>query len=181
MVLIFESTLLLIEVKPPFGGDQHEAQWRAQIKSMIHQRKHGDVTFDVPGEFHFLALGCNVPGYQRAASQLTKEFGDEGLVRVHTHQWADVCHGIHELADGEESRDVMVYADWIEAFTLFGMVEKPLPFADLLKFNDALQPEWRQLLNGFPAPHTQSTQQEIDWSALASFSQGMQLNGRRWK
>jgi len=181
VVLFFEKTLLLIEVKPPFGGKQHEDQWRAQIQSMILQKEVEGRAFDVPDRFYFLALGRNVDSLHDVESRILGDFRDDGLEGVRMRQWAEVCHAIHSLADADSSRDSVIYDDWISAFMLFGMFEQPKPFADLLAFTAAIKTGWQALLASFNVPKLDRVRTQVDWKPLAEFSQRMNIEGESWE
>lgn len=174
LLLIFEDTLLMVEVKPPFGGEQSEVQWRAQVESLIKQRGlDSSLIEEMPDQFHFLALGRNVLGYSEAAARLRDAFLDDGLKSVRTQQWSEVCHGVHELNDAAEGADHAVYSDWIEAFQLFGMTERPLPFDDLLQLCNPITAV--PLLTKFAITQNPKIIPEPSWTALITYARQLDL------
>lgn len=178
VLLLFEHSLLLIEVKPPFGGMQHEEQWVAEVKSLIQQRDMDDAEIEIPEEFHFLALGRNTQDYQKAEENLRILCAEEGLASVNTHEWDEVCCGIHKFADNEQGRDRVIYRDWIDAFTLFGVIEPPLPFADLLKLK--LQ-RMSILDHAFEVPMIKPSQCSASWHELTGLAKKIKLEVQQWK
>lgn len=148
LILIFKQDLLLVEIKPPFGGSQSEQQWRDEILSLIAQRNKDNAPFEIPETFHFLALGRNVSGYHQWRERLLEEFRDKGLASASIHGWGDVCHGIHELHEDESGRDRHIYREWVDAFQLFGMIERPRPFDELLPLMNFDYTGWDGYLEG---------------------------------
>jgi len=143
VMITCENALILVEVKPPFGGSQYSAQWRNEIESLIIQEEDDDSEWDeLPDIIHFVALGNNAKSWQSDASALQEEYSEYGL-RVHIREWEQINNGISKLFNIEEGRDSSVYSDWIDAFTLFGLVDRSMNFSDMVgsmgTINDSCQ------------------------------------------
>lgn len=130
VVIECENATILIEVKPPFGGDQYAGQWKAEISSLIQDRYDEDNQPENMKKFHFVALGRNFSGWQAVARKLETDFEGYSL-SVHAMEWEPVRKGIVDLLQQEEGRDIAVYEDWMEAFALFGMKKMLLPFTEM--------------------------------------------------
>ena len=175
-----ENALLLIEVKPPFGGQQIQEQWENEIKSLVRQADKDTAEWDVPDNIYFVALGNNASNWRNVANQLEAQYVDYGLV-VHAMEWAAISHGIAELLDIEDGRDRMVYSDWLEAFALFGLVERPLPFSDLLPLREKIPMNWqRQFIDPPPATVTPSVARDRDWASLLQLTNTNKLKIELW-
>lgn len=148
LILMFEQDLLLVEIKPPFGGDQSEQQWRDEILGLIEQQNKNDAPFEIPETFHFLALGRNVSGYHQWRQRLLEEFKDEGLASATIREWGEICRGIQKLHEDELGRDRHIYREWVDAFQLFGMIERPRSFFELLPLMDFDYRGWDGYLEG---------------------------------
>lgn len=175
LILIFSEAVLLIEVKPPFGGDQNELQWRAQVESLLIQREMDEPLVDVPDEFHFLALGRNMSGSKDRCESLRLAFCQAGLKSVHTQQWSKVCHGVNALSDVSKGSDYAIYIDLIEAFKLFGMIENPLPFIDLIQQCQSHYHEGFRILQEFTKPKFIHSDIDVDWQSLVNMSKQINL------
>lgn len=179
LLILCEFATLLIEVKPPFGGIQSVQQWRNEIESLIRQTEHDDFELNDLTALHFIALGHNAINWRNEAHKLEDHYRNFGL-KIHTVEWETLNHAISQLLDTEESRDRMIYSDWLEAFALFGLVDRPLPFADLLKLTGKIQNEWRDL---FIAEHLspEADCMRADWRPLIQFQRNHKMDISRWK
>lgn len=135
-----ENAVILIEVKPPFGGDQYSRQWENEIRSFIHDQNDCDWETDTANELHFLALGRVFDGWKVVSEKLTQEFAGYRL-SVSVREWQNICFGITALLLNEDSRDKAVYEDWMEAFNLFGLQKKLLSF-DALDTLKEIPKDW---------------------------------------
>lgn len=123
VVLSFNDYLVLVEVKPPYGGDQCKDQWRKEITALRIQNNECKSII-------FLALGRNVPSWQADAAALESEF--PGL-QVVVQEWQVLKDELRKaMPDTVDGRDSRVMADWMEAFRLYGLRTRPEPFSDLL-------------------------------------------------
>ena len=153
VLIFFQDNLLIVEVKPNFGGCQKEEQWANQIQSIILQRNLDNPDVITPNQINFLALGNNTFESKQAANRLLCTFGAHGLVGVYMCEWVDVYHGVHMLFFSEQGRDKFVYKDMLDAFSLFGLIQKPLPFSDLLPLAQMPHSAWRIDMLNFNVPN----------------------------
>lgn len=140
-----KNVTILVEVKPPFGGDQYAGQWKKEIRSFIHDQP----VVETNKPLIFLALGRIFDGWESVAKKLEKEFFDHRL-SVKVREWQDISLGIAELCSNENGRDRAVYEDWGEAFGLFGMKKKLLSFKDMQNLQP-LSKNFRSLFSGWGA------------------------------
>lgn len=175
-----ENALVLIEVKPPFGGRQSAEQWENEIEGLVRQTDKDTGEWDVPENIHFVALGNNASDWRNVATQLEAQYVDYGLV-VHAMEWAAISHGIAELLDVEDGRDRAVYSDWLDAFALFGLVERPLPFSDLLPFREKISTNWRRQFIDLPLAIVKpSVAKDRDWASLLQLTNTSKLKIELW-
>jgi len=182
--MFFEHSLLMVEVKPPFGGDQNEDQWVAQIESLLLQRKLESAEIDVPETFHFLALGRNRQRTEVFADNMMKRFSEDGLGSICFREWEEVCTGVRALTDSSCGRDRVVLEDWLDAFALFGLSEPPKPFSDLLRFLNCDQSpgKLKMLERGLPNCVAQIPREPTsDWDGLVFLSKKNTLEVALWK
>ncbi|MFP3701421.1 hypothetical protein SB758_38720, partial [Burkholderia sp. SIMBA_013] len=59
-----EYAAFLIEVKPPFGGQQSFEQWKAEIESFVLQKDQENSEWAVPDRICFVALGRNAKDWR---------------------------------------------------------------------------------------------------------------------
>lgn len=170
VLILFEDSLLMIEVKPPFGGDQKENQWDEQIKSLILQRE-----ITIPEKFHFLALGRNTFDAEQSASNLMARYETQGLMKVHNHEWSEICRCIYKLTEDEQGRDQIIYKDWLDAFSLFGLIESPLPFDDLIPLSQPMITDWGVAMRDFEVPVLMPASPLVDWQRLVELAKKMRL------
>lgn len=181
LLVLFEHSLLLIEVKPPFGGLQYVDQWSAQIESLILQRDDEESEIEVPEKFHFLALGRNTAESYQAKGNLINSYSEGGLETVHIHEWDDVCRGIHKLADGETGRDRVVYEDWIDAFSLFGLIEPMRPFADMFNLQSVMDFDWRTAMCAYEVPMSNRSPSSLAWQEMLGLTNKLKLGIEIWQ
>lgn len=118
VLLHFENATLIVEVKPPFGGDQGLAQWQAEIHAFVAECLGDKRT--APETLHFLALGRNK---RSPGEQPTSEFDTKGCFElfVHTREWDPVAMALSEWMDDCPRTDAAVFNDWQTAFELFDL------------------------------------------------------------
>jgi hypothetical protein len=118
VLLHFENATLIVEVKPPFGGDQCLAQWQAEIQAFVAACRTGSRT--LPPTIHFLALGRNKRGMN---VQVDDEFDTRGCfeLNLHTREWEPLVLAMSNLAEGSGRSDRAIIEDWQKAFELFGL------------------------------------------------------------
>lgn len=178
----FTNALVVVEVKPPFGGNQYVDQWRAQIRAIAEELKNTD---DPPQKFHYVALGKN---NFDASSYTSAYFGVADIIEpiIHQVEWDRIAQALPNLHANATQSDSAVLDDWAAAFVLFGM-STPIPFEwrNLLEWSNdkflSLKPiPWHIWPAPVPAPktknHTAHKVADINWSALQDFSTNHRIN-----
>lgn len=185
VLLQFESGLLLIEVKPPFGGGQYLKQWQAEVHSLVEECRNGErITPDV---VHFLALGRND---WTAGKHQPEDFDTGGCFElfIHTREWETILAAIPTWTYECLRTDAAVFEDWMLAFELFGLhdelivswddlLERPLPELSLAPLT------WWPTLNSectMQAEHLR-VNGESHWVPLLQYAQDNPLEFNAWK
>ncbi|MDX7806545.1 hypothetical protein SJS53_07460 [Aeromonas caviae] len=123
VILRFANELVMIEVKPPFGGGQYQDQWRAQMTALSVETEYQEYE-----RIHFVALGNTLP------ASLPIDEHPKRFTPMTQLEWSDLRRLLQNKPVFTSCRqDEAICQDWIEAFRLFGM----LP----------LVPSWQPLLN----------------------------------
>jgi len=164
VILRFERELLMIEVKPPFGGSQKQNQWQDQMTAVNLEQEYLEYE-----RIYFVALGNTLPPSLTIDPQL-KRFAPMTQL-----EWADLRRLLQDESIFTSNRqDSAIRQDWLEAFRLFGM----LPAV----------PSWKPLLD-YAQPldlvkaHTQlsliaQTPTQDNWAPLLDFANGLILDHR---
>lgn len=161
-----QKATLLIEVKAPSGSLQDLKQWRAELASLIQERRLNRSDSEEDHPIHFVAVGRNSADWRDWKAQLEAEFSDVGLT-INAVEWEHVAEEIHNFFEAEKTRDQVVYRDWLDAFSLFGLTARPLPFSDLLSIGYRVSPDWHKPFSHYPV--TEKTQKKlvpVDWMPL---------------
>ncbi len=124
VVIEFDAHLLLVEVKPPFGGEQSIQQWRQEVEALRKSNDDGKAIV-------LLALGRNMPEWRSIKKTLENEFERLGL-QVFCCEWEQLLEGVNQPIHQMDGRDARIFSDWLDAFQLFGMAPPKAPFSDLL-------------------------------------------------
>jgi hypothetical protein len=129
LVLNFAHCNLIIEVKPPAGGDQYLGQWRREIKSFL-QSEDGTAN-----PLYFLAIGrVNEKDANVWANVLMTEFSHSSngnsdepfastLKKVSALKWQPVADSIIALEklNIANKQDARIIKDIIDTFELYGL------------------------------------------------------------
>lgn len=117
----FDNGLVVVEVKPPFGGVQYIDQWRAQIQALALEM---DDVEKVPPQFHFVALGNNT---FEVSTQPAIDFGVSAkfMPTLHQAEWDPIAEALSDLRAHVTGPDKAVFEDWLKAFALFGITVQP--------------------------------------------------------
>lgn len=130
VLLHFENALVLVEVKPPFGGGQYIEQWKAEVHALVAECLAGER--ELPERVHFLALGRNS---LNAGDYHELDFDTRGCfeLHIHTREWEPIVEAIPELIDSASRMDGAIFEDWVSAFELFGIhIESKHVWSDLV-------------------------------------------------
>ncbi|MCC4115353.1 hypothetical protein LLG90_08340 [Aromatoleum toluclasticum] len=184
VLLHFECGLVLIEVKPPFGGDQYLKQWQAEVHSLVAECRSGERS--PPEIVHFLALGRNT---LPVGAHALDDFRTEGCfeLSVHTREWEAILAAIPTWTSECSRGDAAVFKDWIRAFELFGLhYEVPRYWTELLTKEGStvsLAPlSWWQVGNSAGATQAAcSRPTEKPWIPLLQFVRDNSLELNTWK
>jgi hypothetical protein len=174
VILHYLDHMLLVEVKPPFGGSQNKDQWLQEVQALnLHNNDEKSIIL--------LALGRNVPTWREAAGALEKEFEDIGL-RVATQEWQALSDGLRSFAGVDDPRDDRIIEDWLGAFSLFGLTERVLPFSRLLACcMPTLPGAGLALLERWTAPsRIEVSHREADWEPLVSLAKTLKKESMPW-
>jgi len=141
LVLRFKEFNLIIEVKPPAGGDQYFEQWRKEIASFLQSDNKNYLPL------YFLAIGrigqYNAKGWAR---DLIAE-NDERLQMISALKWQPVTDSIVQLrhpisisiksenVDVITSQDIRILDDIIAALHLYGLKTANFKWKHLIKNN----------------------------------------------
>ena len=117
LVITFEHTALIVEVKPPAGGMQYQQQWRKELYTYLHDD-------DAKTAVHFLALGNLPTAAQDWFSELKTEFPQ---VDFHGMEWRRLRE-IFQHSEWEAPQDKRIVADCLKALTLYGIRAPLLPW-----------------------------------------------------
>jgi hypothetical protein len=117
LVLRFESSDLIIEVKPPAGGDQKLGQWQEEIESFLESNDQGEKPL------FFLAIGRIESGNAiKWINNLKNKFGHQ-LHHINALKWQPLTDSILELqkSDTPNPQDQRILNDITEALNLYGL------------------------------------------------------------
>ena len=140
ILLHFANALVVIEVKPPQGGQQTQEQWNRQLRGVNHAMELGQLeTYD---RLHFVALGRNKKSTTAAFEQQTP-LPLQFSVQSHQREWQTLLTGLVQLQKIALGPDLAVLQDWQEALELYGLWHVAQPkFSELQSWIQA-----QQLLN----------------------------------
>jgi hypothetical protein len=122
VLMRFSEAFVIVEVKPPFGGNQSVEQWRAEVEALIAEGELGEAS--TAQVLHFIALGNT--GRQDGEISRPFETASEAVdIRFHCREWGPLSQAVPKLANESVGSDAAVFDDWLEAFTLFGISSRP--------------------------------------------------------
>lgn len=185
VLLHFESGLVLVEVKPPFGGDQYLEQWQAEVHSLVAECRDGERS--APEVVHFLALGRN---NWTAGEHEPDDFDTEGCFEllIHTLEWETILAAIPNWASDCSRADAAVFEDWMRAFELFGLHhEVTLSWRELLAWD--VPPLSLTALSWWSTLNTERATQDAppraaensSWASLLQYARNNPLELDGWK
>ena len=177
VLMRFENALVMIEVKPPFGGGQYLDQWKAQIHALAQEfAQNSD---DFPTRVHFVGLGRNT---STVSDSTYTHFDRQGFfdLTLHACEWIVLTVALSGLRVDATPSDLAVFDDWHKAFELFGIAQVHFGWPDLLSWGathcdlspDTLQ-SWPDLL--VPTNPEKPPPSLTTWGDLLAFSAANQL------
>lgn len=129
VLMWFDDALVILEIKPPFGGDQYLQQWKAQIHAVVHLcAQEGE---NSPACVHFVGLGRNT---LEVNEQAYEHFDTQGIfdLSLHAAEWEALSAAIPRMRVDALAADVAVFDDWLSAMDLFGIQSAAYKWPDLL-------------------------------------------------
>lgn len=123
LVITFEQTALIVEIKPPAGGMQYQLQWRKELYTYLQDD-------EAKTTVHFLALGNASAAAESGFSELKADFP---LVNFHCMEWRRIRE-IFQYSDWETPQDKRIVADCLKALSLYGIREPLLPWSRFHQF-----------------------------------------------
>lgn len=129
LVLNFSHCNLIIEVKPPAGGDQYLNQWRREIKSFLQSEEGTDKPL------YFLAIGrvskkdaaiwakTLMTEFSDSSNECTDEVLSDTLKKICALKWQPVADSVIALEklDIANKQDTRIIKDIIDAFELYNL------------------------------------------------------------
>lgn len=141
VILRFENELVMIEVKPPFGGGQYQDQWRAQMTALSVETEYLEYE-----QIHFVALGNTLP------APLPIDEHPKRFAPMTQLEWAALRRLLQDdevfttnRQDEVIRQDGAIRKDLLEAFRLFGMLPMVPNWQPLLNFSNGLNLDHRLL------------------------------------
>lgn len=164
LVLKFGSANVIIEVKPPAGGDQYFEQWHREVASFAQSGEGADIPL------FFLAIG-RVPAGKVAAqwqASLKEEFANE-LTGINAIEWQPLVNTLLELEKSElpNTQDRRVITDMLQAARLYGLK------TSVYSWQSLLSAQLPSITLNHPALKPQTTNR---WDALLTHSQASQFS-----
>lgn len=131
LIMRFNDFNIMVEVKPPDGGDQSDEQWANEIASFIQDPNNDSKPL------YFLAIGGSNPKLAKAwSSQLLQRFAPQ-LTAIAALNWQPVAKQLLDLANGSvdialNRQDTQVLKDMLEGLNLYGLGLSPFTWKQLL-------------------------------------------------
>jgi phage terminase large subunit-like protein len=133
LLLRFSQVNILIEVKPPAGGDQYEQQWRNEIIGFTESSEEPDKAF------YFLAIGRNHKIDFEACSARFLTLFQPWLHGMAAVEWQFVADKLVHLRQHDvelyNQQDLRILDDMIQALKLYGLITSEFTWATLLSYN----------------------------------------------
>lgn len=127
LVLNFTECDLIVEVKPPAGGDQYLKQWEKEIDSFLQSD-------DYCGKpLYFLAIGrVSVSEVTKWSERLLKNY--QSLHCMAALEWKEVTEQIITLTTSPEltKQDHLILSDILEGLSLYGLQISPFKWSHMI-------------------------------------------------
>jgi len=122
VILCFEKVNILIEVKPPSGGEQYFEQWSREVKGLLNSNFK-----DKP--LYFLALGgVSKIGVNEQLKNLVNDF--EVIEYAAAKNWQELVPILKVLLSTSKLREQRIVKDMIAALGLFNVCIKNFRWKD---------------------------------------------------
>ncbi|MCL6742281.1 hypothetical protein [Kosakonia sp. R1.Fl] len=163
ILLHFEDALVIVEVKPSFGGNQYREQWLAQVNSVISAEEFNDYE----SRLYYVALG-NIP-----TNPLTHPDLPERFVQMTLREWEPLRSYLQSESEFQTCRqDRAIRNEWLQAFELFGMAPSVPEWAPLFAYAQQLNLD----NNLFPLQEIITKSDVIDWAPLLNYAGTLNLS-----
>jgi hypothetical protein len=133
VLLIFDHCYLLVEVKPPQGGDQYQQQWHREITAFLYDAVNKDQTAETK-PLNFLAIGrIDQKNANQWFDTLRNEFKTK-LNHCAALRWQPATDHLYKLEQAglvKLKTDKRVLADIFEALALYGLHTKVFQWSEL--------------------------------------------------
>ncbi|MFS1864677.1 hypothetical protein [Vibrio breoganii] len=136
LIIHFDNCNILVEVKPPAGGDQYFEQWQKEIESFLQSED------DSPKDLYFLAIGrIEQKQAQKWASELLREQKNNQLKGIAAIKWDAVTSNIVELLNNGQasnalnisSQEKRILNDILDGLSLYGLQTSPFTWSQLVQ------------------------------------------------
>lgn len=176
VLMWFENALVIVEVKPPFGGNQHMEQWEAQIHAIDHLAQDGDE--QVPEYVHYVGLGRNefrIDGQTRARFRTSNRIE----LCLYQREWDGLTRTLMIMQDEATASDAAVLEDISNALQLFGMITEIYKWDDLVIWAEKLHLDAGSL-EAWPRKGAQGSRKTKrtapDWGPINTYAARHQLS-----
>ena len=129
ILLHFEECDVLIEVKPPLGGNQYYEQWRLEIEGYFAQDE------DQVQDLYFLAIG-RVGGVLDTLDEAAIRHDHAQYQKASVMEWKPIAVQLHKLSlSGDlDAQDSRVVDDMLKALALYDVQARELKWEDLQSY-----------------------------------------------
>ncbi len=136
LILHFEHCNIIVEVKPPAGGDQYFEQWHKEIESFLQSED------DSPKDLYFLAIG-RIEKKQALewANKLLSKQESNPLKGIAAIKWDAVAAHLVELLNNDQasnalnisSQEKRILNDILDGLSLYGLQTSPFTWSQLIQ------------------------------------------------
>ena len=168
LIIHFDQCNIIVEVKPPAGGDQYFWQWQKEIASFLQSEDNQG------NPLYFLAIGrIEQTNAKQWASRLLKQF--EQLQGIAALKWAVVTEHIVEIISGETKlckQDRRILLDILDGLSQYGLQVSPFKWSQLTSTVLTKLSLQHSLLHSNLMPFTKHTVEQRSMDSLLNHSLG---------
>lgn len=134
LLLRYKAANVLVEVKPPEGGDQYLDQWLLELEGYLAQDASSK-------PLYFLAIG-RIGGVLGQFAEQAGSLQLSQLKAINSIEWHPIARDLIERLDAGEldAQDYRIVKDMLNALELYGVHAHNLKWEDLLPLANALSP-----------------------------------------
>jgi hypothetical protein len=154
LLIRFESCDVLVEVKPPEGGDQYLDQWQLEIESYYQQEDHTK-------PLYFLAIGRVGSVLQQLDIEVLQKNGRD-FQKAQAIEWKPIVCELSALIKSREldAQDERIVYYMIKAVELYGIRAQNLRWDDLYPFSNSLDSSLSNSLGSLTGLNTLNNKSE---------------------